>query len=294
MARSGYITLTTAQEEAYYATLKSGDRFIAPRITKQINLYSYRRKKGVSQKSLLPLCASIWNAYSEAIKTAWNTAGGYTGLTGWKLFVKDKCYREVNGLVGEADPNNFYQALVGNIHIEAPAEEVKIFQPHPSSYYISHKISGFKNMYSPLLVSERLTLPLVIGLSYKSNLVSTGAGSFAKFYAIVRRLYQGNNLEQILEIDIDLVADWKTVSATLTSLLGQYTSYSLYIHLYKLTGDLFFDNVKATHNGQNWVRDKNCDDINQVFTRAFYQVPKNWASLVLPASAYYESVYYIE
>jgi hypothetical protein len=291
MARSGYITLTTAQEEAYFTALKSGDRFIAPRITKQINLFSYRRKKGVSQRSLLPLCASIWNTYTTEQKTAWNTAGSYTGLTGWKLFVKDKCYREVNGMAGEATPNNYHQALVGLLHIDAPADEIKIFQPHPSAYYISHKITGFKGMYSPLLVSERLTLPLVLSISYKSDLTSTGAGSFAKFYAIVRRLYQGNNLEQLLEINLDLSTDWKTATATLSTVLGQYTSYSLYIHLYKMTGDLFFDNIKATHNSANWARDKDCNDINQVFTRAFYQVPKNWASLVLPATAYYESVY---
>ena len=293
MARGGYITLTSAQEEQYYAVLKPSDRFVNPSVSKKIPLYSYRRKRGVSQRSMLPLCAGIWNTYTNEQKQAWKDAGDFTGLTGWKLFVKDKCYREVNGLVGEAEPNNSYQALVGLLHIEAPAEEIKIIQPHPSAYYISKKISGFKGMYSPFLISERLSLPFQIGLSYKSNLVSTGEGSFAKFYAVVRRLYQGRNIDEVLEIDIDLVADWKTASATLTTILGQFTSYNLYIHLYKLTGDLFIDNIKAIHSGQNWVRDNDCNDINQVFTRAFYQVPKNWAVITLPYTAYYESVYYI-
>ena len=204
MSKTGYIDLDTAQEEAYFSALTPGDRFIAPRVRRNTRLISVRRKKGVSQRSLLPTCAQIWNAYTTEQKNSWNSAGEYSNLTGWKAFVRDKCYRVVNDLPGEATPNNFHQGLVGQLTIQAPADELKIFQPHPPSYYVSRKIPGTKNMYSPVLVSERLALPLQIGLSYKSNLVQTEADGFAKFYAIVRRLYQGNNLDEILEIDLDL------------------------------------------------------------------------------------------
>lgn len=291
MARSGYITLSSEQEEAYFNVLRPGDRFIAPRVTKKISMMSVRRKRGVSVRSLLPQVAEVWNALSPSEKADWSTAGSYTGLNGYRLFVKDKCYRIKNGLAGNATPSIYHQALVGKLHIDAPAEELKIVQPHPYQYYKSKKISGFKGMYSPVLIQERLILPFQIGLSYKSDLTSTGAGSFAKFYAIVRRLYQGKNIESTLEIDLDLSTDWKIETATLSNILGQYTSYSLYIHLYKVTGDLWFDNVKAIHSGQNWDRDKHCNDINQVFTRAFYQVPKHWAVITLPYTAWYESVY---
>lgn len=252
---------------------------------------SKRRKKGVSQRSLLPDCALIWNAFSQEEKDAWNLAGTYTNLSGWKLFVKDKIYRIVNDIAGEAMPSIYHQALVGQLHIEAPAQEIEIFQPHPYAYYISKKVTGTKGMYSPVLVQEKLVLPLTIGLSYKSNLVSIGEGSFAELYAVVRRLYQGVNIDTELIIDLDLQTDWKVATAVLSSVLGQYTSYSLYIHLYKLTGDLFIDNIKAMHTSQNWARDKDCNDINQVFTRAYYQVPKHWAALELPEGSWYESVY---
>jgi len=291
MARAGYITLTSAIEEDYYKVLRPADRFLVPRVTRNISMISRKRKKGLTQKTLLPTVAALWAAMSDAQRTAWSAAGAYTNLTGWRLFVKDQCYRIKNDLAGEATPSNLHQALVGQLHIESPSEEIKIIQPHPFSYYVWHKETGSKTMYSPVLVEERLILPLQIGLSYKSDLTSQGAGSFAKFYAVVRRLYQGRNIDTLLEINLDLQTDWKTATATLSYLLGQYTSYQLYIHLYKMRGDLYIDNIKSVHNSQNWCRDKDCNDINQVFTKAFYQIPKHWAALVLPSGAWYESVY---
>lgn len=291
MARTGYIDLTPEQEEAYFSPLRPGDRFISPRVSRKVALMSVRRKKGVTQRSLLPACASLWASFSAGEKSAWSTAAVYCNLTGWKLFVKDQCYRIKNDLVGVATPVITYQALVGQLQIDAPADELKIFQPHPSSYYISKKVAGHKGMYEPFLITERLVLPLQIGLSYKSNLTKTEDDGFAKFYAIVRRLYQGENLDELLEIDLDLSHDWQTVSATLSNLLGQYTSYSLYLHLYHLTGTLLVDNIKATHSAQNWARDPSCNDIHQDFTRAFYQVPAHWSALIIPDGAFFESVY---
>lgn len=291
MARSGYITLTSEIEEKYFSGLQSGDRFTFPRISKKIALMSFRRKRGVSARSLLPACAEIWNAYTTEEKQAWNDAGAFCNLTGWKLFVKDKCFRMVNDLIGEAVPNNFHQALIGQLFIGGTDDEMKIFQPHPYEYYISKKISGFKNMYSPFLIRERLRLPFQIGLSYKSDLETTEAGGYAKFYAIVRRLYQGRNINEVLEINLDLQSDWKTETATLSFILGQYTSYSLYLHLYKVRGSLYIDNVKAIHSGQNWTRDFACNDINQVFTRAYYQIPKHWTALTLQPDSFFESIY---
>ena len=291
MAKTGYLDLDSAQEESYFGVLTSGDRFINTCVQRKTTLLSARRKKGVSQRSLLPACSEAWASLTTEQKDAWTLAGSYCSLNGWRLFVRDYCYRVVNGLVGIATPNNYHQALVGQLTIEAPADELKIIQPHPSVYYISKKVAGTKSMYTPIEVSERLILPLQIGLSYKSNLVKTESDGFAKFYAIVRRLYQGNNIDQVLEINIDLISDWKTATVTLSSILGQYTSYNLYIHLYHLTGTLLIDNIKAIHTSQNWVRDFSCQDIHQDFTRAFYQVPKHWTALIIPDGAFFESVY---
>jgi len=291
MAKTGYILLDSVEQEKYFNVLRSGDRFISARVNRKISLMSVRRKKGVSQKSLLPICSSVWSGYSDSQKLAWKTAGGFCNLSNWKTFVRDKCYRVVNDLAGEASPNNYHQGLVGELKIEAPADELKIFQPHPYQYYISQKVTGTKSMRLPVLVTERLILPLQIGLSYKSDLTKTEADGFAKFYAIVRRLYQGNNLDQVLEIELDLSADWQTVTSTLSALLGQYTSYILYFHLYHLTGTLLVDNIKAIHSSQNWSRDPSCQDIHQDFTLAFYQVPAHWSAEILPYGAFFESVY---
>jgi hypothetical protein len=291
MAKTGYVDLDTTQEEAYFGALTSGDRFINACVQRKTALLSYRRKKGVTQKSLLPACSVAWASLTTAQKEAWSTAGSYCSLNGWRLFVRDYCYRVINSLPGIATPNNYHQALVGQLTIEVPADELKIVQPHPNRYYISKKVTGTKSQYSPVAVDEFLTLPLQIGLSYKADLVKTESDGFAKFYAVVRRLYQGNNLDEILEIDLDLQTDWKTATATLSYILGQYTSYNLYFHLYHLTGTLLVDNIKAIHNSANWVRDPSCQDIHQDFTRAFYQVPKHWSALIIPDGAFFESVY---
>lgn len=291
MAQTGYIDLTSIEEEAFYNILRPGDRFIGARVGRKTALLSVRRRKGVSQRSLLPLCATIWNSFDSATKTAWNTAGSYCNLTGWRLFVRDKCYREVNGIAGEATPLITHQALVGQLSIAAPADELKIIQPHPSLYYVSKKVIGSRNMFEPVPVSEQLVLPFQIGLSYSADLVKTEADGFAKFYAIVRRLYQGENINTALEINLDLQTGWKTITATLSSILGQYTSYYLYFYLYHLTGTILVDNIKAIHTSQNWVRDPSCQDIHQDFTRAFYQVPAHWSALIIPDGSFFESVY---
>lgn len=291
MAKTGYVDLTTAQEAAYFGTLTSGDRFIAPCVQRKVALMSRRRRAGVSQKSLLPACSAAWATLTPTQKAAWTTAGSYCGLNGWRLFVRDYCYRVVNELVGIATPVITHQALVGELRIDSPADELKIIQPHPSAYFVARKVTGTKSQYEPVAVTERLVLPLQIGLSYKADLELTEADGFAKFYAIVRRLYQGNNIDTLLEINLDLQTDWKTATATLSAILGQYTSYALYFHLYHVQGTLLCDNIKAIHSSQNWARDPACQDIHQDFTRAFYQVPKHWSALIIPDGAFFESVY---
>lgn len=291
MAKVGYIDLDTSQENLYFGALNPGDRFIVPHVRRKTNLVSVRRKKGVSARSKLQECADSWNALTQDERDYWKLAGSSCALTGWKLFVKDKCLRIANDRPGNSSPSVLHQALVGQLTIEPPADELKIFQPHPYSYYISKKVSGRKNQYYPLLINEKLSLPLEIRLSYKSNLVKTQSDGFAKFYAIVRRLYQGLNRDELLEINLDLQSDWNIASNTLYSVLGQYTSYILYIHLFHLTGTLFVDNIQSRHGGVNWARDPACNDIHQDFTRAFYQVPAHWSALEIPDGSYFESVF---
>jgi hypothetical protein len=324
MAKVEYVDIVPGLENSYFSALRSGDRFSYSRIAKKIVLFSRKKKAGVSARSLLPAISALWDGLSDDDKTDWTNAAGQMGtlvdagflqlengsemlqenswklklckiklgtLNGWRLFVQDTSARLKNDIAGVATPSLLHQSWVGNLHIEAPASEIKIVQLHPRSYWVSKKVTGKKGMYEPVLVTEDLALPFTISLNYKSELVSQGDGSFAKFYARFWYCYQGQNLFHDLEIPLDYSADWQNASAVLSTLLTYIVRVDLYFHLYNLRGDLYFDNIKAEHSGQNWVRDPFCLDILQGFTRAFYQIPDHWAAVTLPDGAQYDSIY---
>jgi hypothetical protein len=233
----------------------------------------------------------LWQAFSDAERLAWKDAGAMTGLNGWQLFVQDQCIRIINDLAGVSTPVLEHQSWVGEIKITAPASEIKLVQLHPASYFVMHKVHGTKSQYEPVLVSEGFGLPLKIGLSYKSNLTASGANPYARFYAKIWNSYQGQDDEHIVNIELDLVDDWKIVSETLSSLRGTTIGYTLYIELHDVTGELYVDNIIAEHNAQNWARDYFMKSFAVSFTKAFYQIPKNWAAEILPDGAEYDSVY---
>jgi hypothetical protein len=291
MAKTTYVDILPQLEEAYFTGIKSSDRFVFSRMVKKTALLSVKKKKGLTLRSLLPQIAEIWNGLSESEKQAWSDAAAETGLNGYRLFVQDQSLRIKNDLPGVATPSLLHQGLVGNLHIESPASELKIVQIHPHFYWISRKVTGKKGMYEPVLITEDLALPVTISLNYRSGLSVVGSPNFAKFYARFWYSYQGQNLYQELEIPLDYFSDWKTATATLTTLLGYVIRYDLYFHLKGLTGDLYIDNMKVEHSGQNWARDPYCKNIKQGFTRAFYQIPKHWAGVIVPDGAWYESIY---
>lgn len=291
MAKTSYVDIPSGDVDKFYAGLQSGDRFTYARIRKKSVLLSDAQIDKLVLKSLLKTVGPTWKALTSQQKLDWKAAGAVIGMRAYNLFVQDQCARIKREMAGTATPGLLHQSWVGQLHIEAPATELKIVQYHPDHYYVKQKVPGFKNMYSPVLVSEFFSLPLEISLNYKSNLTAQGAGAFAKIYAYIHYLYQGADLYHTLVIDLDLVADWKTASATISSLVSRAVHYDLYIHLFNVRGDLFVDNIAAEHNGVNWCRDPFCKDINQGFTSMFYQVPKHWTGLIAPAGAEFETVY---
>lgn len=291
MAKTSYIDLTPELELSYYANIQPGDRYTFSRVRRKNTLLSVKHKKGVGQRSLLPEISIVWAGLSGAQQNAWKAAAAECNITGWQLFVQDYCARRVNDLVGIATPSLFHQSWVGQLHIEAPATEAKLVQIHPRNYYVYKKVLGTKSMYSPLLVTEDLYLPLNLSLNYSSNLAASGANPYAKFYAEIWYSYQGVNLFKTLEINLDLVTGWKNATAVLSELISIVVRYDLHIELHDVRGDLYFDNVKATHSSQNWVRDPFCKDVNQGFTRNFYQIPKHWSAEISPEGVLFESVY---
>lgn len=233
----------------------------------------------------------FWAGFSPAEKLAWHDCDPRIRQNGWQMFVADQSKRIKGGLEGVATPSSLHQDLVGALVIEAPAEELKISQLHPGSYYTYTKVIGTKSQYQPVFVTEAVYLPLKITINYKADLTSTGAGSFAKFYAIVEHFYQGQTLETTLEINIPLSSAWATQNITLSNVLGEVVGYNLYLHVFKARGVLLFDKPKAEHSAQNWVRDPYCKDISKTFTRAFKQIPQNWVAVTLPTGAAYNSYY---
>lgn len=291
MAKTSYLSITPELEEKYYTGLQSGDRFITPRIISKRILISKARSEAIAKRSYLNKCSALWEALSDAQRADWKAIDQHPQKHGWRTFVADQCQRIKLNLSGTATPNEYHQDLVGKLLIESPAEEMKIAQPHPNAYWVSQKVAGSKNMYQPVEVDENFALPLTLTISRKSDLISTGSGSFVRFYASIRHLYQGQNLNHDEIIEIPLSANWGKQITTITTLIGQAISYNLYIHLYKVTGTLLIDNIKAEHSGQNWARDTYCKKIEESFTRGFYQVPKHWAPITLPEGAGYASIY---
>jgi len=313
MAKTSYITVPPELEEKYYSGLQSMDRFIIPRIRLKTGLLSKEKIQKLIGRSYLQTIADLWNNFTDEQKQAWKDVDPHFQKHGYRTFVADQSIRINLGLEGVATPNQYHQGMVGKILIEAPAEEIKLEQSHPSSYWIYHKVEGKKDMYEPVEIEEPFSLPLKIDINYKSDLTSTGEGSFARLYASIRHLYQGQNLNHDLIIDIPLQSNWDTKEAEITELIGLPVSYNLYIHLYKVRGTLLFDNVKAIHSalnfysdygiriygtynygewsGQNWARDPFCNKIEQSFNRAFYQILRHWDPIILPEEASYKSVY---
>ena len=291
MAKTSYVDILSGLEEAYWKNLQPGDRFTVPRIVKKVPLLSRKRKEALEVRSLLPTIAEIWNNFSGPEKEAWSAAGSEMGLNGYRLFVQDQVLRIINDLEGVATPSLLHQSEVGVLQIDEPADELKIIQSHPHFYWVSRKVEGTDSQFEPVKITEDLALPVTIGLNYRAELEAVAEEHFAKLYARFWHSYQGADLYTDLEIDLDYITDWKAAENTLTSLIGYVIGYDLYIHLKGLRGTLYIDNIRAEHSGQNWARDPFCRDINEGFTRAFYQVPKHWAAITAPDGSWFESFY---
>jgi len=291
MAKTSKLTIAPELEDRYFASVQTMDRFVIPRIRAKTGPLSKAKINKLKARSNLNAIATLWNNFTDEQRTAWKTIDPHSQKHGYRTFCADQNQRIKNGLSGVATPNEYHQDLVGQILIEAGSEEIKLAQFHPSSYWINYKVPGKKNMFEPSEVEERLSLPLALAINYKSDLTSTGAGSFARFYATVRRLYQGQNLDQDLIVEIPLSSGWTEGEEELTEVVGVAIFYNLYIHLYKVTGTLLIDNIRATHSGQNWVRDPFCKKIEQSFDRGFSQIPLHWYPTTVPFYASYKSIY---
>lgn len=276
----------------YSKALKQNERFLTSSVRRNPLFSSISRKKGLTQKSLIPVLAPVWAGFDSTTQTLWNDCGAVSDYSGFKFFIQDTSYRIKNALTGYSTPSLYYQSKVGRIHIDSPDTGAFLAQLHPYSYYVLSKVRGTRNQYEQKKIVESFAPPIDIKISYSSDLVSAGAEPFAKFFIDVESDYQGTVHHNIVECVFDLSTGWATLTATLEHYKGYAKGYTAYILINDCTGDLFFDNIEINHSGHNWARDFRCNDINQEFTHAFYQVPKHWIPLILDTNSYYDSFYY--
>jgi hypothetical protein len=294
MAKTSYQLIPPELDLSYKKALQSSERFIFPRVRRKTLFISRNRKKGITQKSLIPILSPVWQALTEGERDAWNSAGAVANMTGFRLFIRDKSLRIANDIEGFATPNNLYQTTVGTLIVNAPATSLKIQQLHPEKYWVSKKVKGTRSQYEPKEVIEDFQIPLQIKINYKADLTESGGVAKARFYCIVYSHYQGLTFENICEIPFTLQQDWTSAEATISSVIGKDRGYTAFIEIENAQGTLYFDNIEINHSGQNWARDPHTLDIDQSFTKAFYQIPKHWAPVDIPDSAFYGSLYYNE
>ena len=315
MAKVSFVDIPSGLEDAYKKTLQAGDRFTFSRVRVKRLFLSRERVKGVTVKSVMVALAPIWAAMSPTGQAAWVAAGTVSKLTGWKMFVQDTAARIRAGVAGYATPNILYQSNVGHIEVVAPATGLKIEQAHPNVYYVLKKIAGTKAQYSPVPVSEPFSLPLTIGIAWHTALTAVSGGSTAsefggvqyggaeygtpasgagaRFFCNIISSYQGRDIVTPVEIDFGLNDAWQSATATLSTVLGTPRYYEAFIEVYNARGDLYFDNVNISHDGENWARDPLCNNISQEFTHAFIQVAKHWAPVDIADGAQYGSMYFV-
>lgn len=292
MAKTSYQLIPPELKTNYSKALQSGDRFIIPRVRRKTLFLSRRRKKNFTEKSLLVQLAPIWQALDISVQTAWNSAGLVSGLTGFKMFLKDTATRIKNDLSGYSTPSTIFQNLVGRIQIESPANKIKIAQLHPLTYWTSRKVRGKRDQFEPVQIVESFYLPLQIKISYNSQLIASGGTGEAKFFCEVYSHYQGRIITTLCNISIPLISGWATGTATISNVLGLVRGYSAFIEVKNAVGVLAFDNIELNHGGFNWARDPQCNDVNQAFTKAFYQIPKHWIDIDVPEGAQFESSFH--
>ncbi len=291
MAKTSFLLIPDELRDLYFSGLQSGDRFILTRVRVKNGILSREKVAGLTRRSYLPAISVIWRTFSPAEKATWKAIDPTTSPHGWRTFVSDQAKRIKFGISGTATPSALHQSVVGKILIEAPATEIKLTQPHPSSYYVNRKITGTKSQFEPVLVSEPFSLPLSLSMSYKSDLVASGGDPFAKVFVRIRHIYQGENIDTDLVLDLNLSNAWASISDSVSAVIGDVVFYDLFIHLHDVRGTLLLDKLLVEHGGSRWARDPFFKNMDQDFTRSFFQVPKHWTPEIISDGADFDSIY---
>ena len=291
MARVGHGLIPDGLESLFDKAIRSGNRYIYVCYRRVLRFFNRARELELLARSYLVDIAALWFGLSEPQRQAWRDVSPFAGGNGWQLFVSDTSERMNLGLPGVATPSQFHQVRVGYLKIEAPATAIEIKQRHPKTYYRKERRAGTQSQYELVRITESFALPLILGINYKANLMSQGAGASALLYARVKSLYQGRDIYTDLTIELDLSTGWKYEEVELTSVLGLPLFYAVSFKLTNVRGDLWFDNPKMYHSGQNWAADPYCDFIDEFFLMPFASALPNWEGINVPTGTSYSSIY---
>lgn len=271
--------------------LKLGSRFVSPRIAFNHTMLSRARKHAVRQRSYLKQISVAWWALTSGQRADWNTAGFQIKKSGWQLFVQDMSARLALELSGVAIPSILHQSWIGKIGCADFSDEFLAVQSHPEFYQIIRQITGTQSQLGIVNIHESFSLPLEIGINYRSDLIAENEDFDACLYAVLTYDNSGVTDSQILKIDFDLFSGWKGATATVATLPGDWISYGLFLHLRGVKGTLWFDNIEAYHSGQNWAIDPFCNTLDKINSKSFSTVPVEWQTLTKTDGATFGTVY---
>lgn len=291
MAKVSTVTLNLGDVDKYYSSVRIADRFSFARVVKKKVFLSRDQITSIAGRSLLNQISEIWATYGAPLKESWRLVSQKLRKNGWQEFVKDQSIRIKANLVGEAAPNEMHQAWLGGVIMLSGAGEYYLLQQHPTTYTVRKKITGTKSMYEPVQITENVSLPLTLSLSYKSNLLADGASPTVWVGAIVRSHYQGRDIDTPIIFDLSLVSGWQVVTQTLTNVIGLVRGYDLFIYCADVAGELYLDNYYSEHSGQNWTRDPGFDKMEQGKSTKFFEVAKNWDIIIDSPLAFHGSGY---
>jgi hypothetical protein len=291
MAKVSYIDPNLADIKNLYSVVRVADRFSISRVVKKNVFLSPQRIQELKDRSYLKDISTLWKSLTNEQRAAWKAVDPRSRKNGWQLFVKDMSLRFKANLEGMATPNIYHQASVGMIKMFEGAGEYKITQQHPNTYYLQRRIAGKKGMLESVEVKEQFYLPLKIGLSFLVEGEPDGPDPQAYFGVKILSHYQGRDIETIEKIALIPDTEWNREEITITTVLGEARSYELSFYLKDVKGNLYFDNILAEHNGQNWARDWQCDNIEAQFTRVWQQIAQNWLLEIDSPNAFHASGY---
>ena len=208
----------------------------------------------------------MWFDLDDITKTRWETAAGYSNLTGWELFLQDTCDRKVNGLLGCNDPKDLYQYKVGEIispDSEQGGEFIAISQFLGGECKVWQKIVGKQKMYELVEYYEAVTSPIKVEMSYYSNLVDSGFWNYLRLRVSMLGVKGGVYDWYDEEVDLNKIQDWVRFSHTFGSDMDSIDRYYITILMEGLHGNFCFDNLNFEHDGENWAKNKNCDMVDE-------------------------------